>query len=53
MSLSDMLLFVPTLYLWLVRNLESRFTAKPPKLFPGQKPPPPLVPKREPAGVYK
>jgi HAE1 family hydrophobic/amphiphilic exporter-1 len=47
------LLFVPTLYLWLVRNVESRFTAKPPKLFPGA-PTPTLVPtKREPAGVYK
>jgi HAE1 family hydrophobic/amphiphilic exporter-1 len=46
------LLFVPTLYIWLVRNVESRFTAKPPKLFPGPQPPP-LVPKREPAGVYK
>jgi HAE1 family hydrophobic/amphiphilic exporter-1 len=47
------LLFVPTLYLWLVRNVESRFTAKPPKLFPGPKPPPLLPSKREPAGVYK
>ena len=48
------LIFVPTLYLWLVRNVESRFTVKPPKLFGGSKPPPPLIPsKREPAGVYK
>jgi hypothetical protein len=48
------LLFVPTLYLWLVRNVESRFTAKPPRLFPTTPPPtPPLPTKREPAGVYK
>jgi hydrophobic/amphiphilic exporter-1 (mainly G- bacteria), HAE1 family len=47
------LIFVPTLYLWLVRNVESRFTAKPPRLFPTTPPPTPPLPKREPAGVYK
>jgi HAE1 family hydrophobic/amphiphilic exporter-1 len=46
------LLVVPTLYLWTVRHVESRFKAKPPKLF---RTPPPAAPitKREPAGVYK
>ncbi len=47
------LLVVPTLYLWAVRNVESRFSAKPPKLFGPREPAPPLVPQREPAGVYK
>jgi HAE1 family hydrophobic/amphiphilic exporter-1 len=46
------LLVVPTLYLWVVRHLESRFKVRPPALF---RPPPPAaaLPKREPAGVYK
>jgi HAE1 family hydrophobic/amphiphilic exporter-1 len=48
------LIFIPTLYLWMVRNVESRFAAKPPRLFPTTPPPtPPLPTKREPAGVYK
>jgi len=45
------LIVVPTLYLWMVRNVESRFTAKPPRLF--RPPTTPPLPKREPAGVYK
>jgi len=46
------LIVVPTLYLWAVRHLESRFTAKPPKLFHTAPPTAPIT-KREPAGVYK
>ena len=46
------LLVVPTLYLWTVRNIETRFKAKPPALFRPAAPAAPLA-KREPAGVYK
>ncbi|MBC5810199.1 MAG: efflux RND transporter permease subunit [Candidatus Eremiobacteraeota bacterium] len=45
------LLVVPTLYLWTVRHVESRFgEAKPPKIFPRTRRRAPIV-AREPAGV--
>ncbi len=43
------LIVVPTLYLWTVRHIESRFSAKPPTWH--RPVPPPPLPEREPAAV--